>query len=185
MSKTAETEYGAIYNRKDYLGFGRRLGILFIDLITFSLIAIIIALIVAAVFTVAGMPDEDPRYPGYTFILVVIAALIYFPVLKATKAGTVGYRLFKARLVNLKGERASLLKSTMRFMFVFIGPFNFLFDLIWMGGNKHRQTFRDLFLGTYVIRRSAEPVSRGRIVYPTYDIASWNFTCSEVEDDRE
>ncbi|MBU8914011.1 MAG: hypothetical protein KOO61_08320 [Spirochaetales bacterium] len=76
MSKSAETEYGAIYNRKDYLGFGRRLGILSVDLIAFSLIAIILALIVAAVSTVAGMPDEDPRFLQYTFVLIVIAALV-------------------------------------------------------------------------------------------------------------
>ncbi len=28
MSKSTEPEYGAIYNRKDYLGFGRRLSAL-------------------------------------------------------------------------------------------------------------------------------------------------------------
>ncbi len=185
MSKSTEPEYGAIYNRKDYLGFGRRLSIVFIDIVAFALIALLLVFVVGIILTAAGMSDEDPRFLQYSFVLVVLAAGTYFPVLKATKIGTVGYRLMKARLVNLKGEQASLVKSTMRFGFAFIGPFNFLFDLIWLGGSKHRQAFRDLFVGTYVIRRNAEPVSRGRIVYPTYDIGSWNFTCSEVEDNRE
>jgi len=185
MSKSAEAEYGAIYDRKDYLGFGRRLSIVLIDIIAFSLIAMLLVVVVGIISTAAGMSDEDPRFLQYCFVVIVIAALIYFPVLKCTRIGTVGYRLLKARLVNLKGEQASLIKSTMRFMFVFIGPFNFLFDLIWLGGNNHKQGFRDLFVGTYVIRRNAEPVSRGRIVYPTYDVVSWHFTCSEVEDNRE
>lgn len=185
MSKSAETEYGALYERKDYLGFGKRVGILLIDIIVFVLLAAILMVLTSLITIIIGIHPYDSLGDQIALLVIMIAAFIYFPVLKATRIGTVGYRLFKARLVNLKGEKASLGKSTIRFLFVFIGPFNFLFDLIWLGGNKHRQTFRDLFVGTYVIRRDAEPVSRGRITYPTYDIASWNFTCSEIEDTRE
>lgn len=183
MSKSAETEYGAIYNRKDYLGLGRRLGIVVVDLIVFSAIALILAFIASIIEGISGLKPDDPMTAVLYMVPIMIAGLIYFPVLKATRIGTVGYMLFKAQLVNLKGERASIVKSTVRFMFFILGPFNFIFDLIWLGSNKQRQTFRDLFVGTYVIGRKAEPVSRGRIIYPTYDVLGWNFVCSEVEDD--
>lgn len=90
MSKSAETEYGAIYNRGDHLGFGRRLGI---------------------VEGISGLKPEDPMTSVLYLVPILIAALIYFPVLKATRAGTVGYLLFKAQLVNLKGDRTSIYYS--------------------------------------------------------------------------
>jgi uncharacterized RDD family membrane protein YckC len=186
MSTSAADNSGALYERKDYLDFGRRFGIVVVDIVVFTILALILSMIVGIIL-VAGfqMAPEDPRIGGITIIPIIVAGFVYFPVLKASGSGTVGYRVFKAKLVNLKGERASLVKSFLRFCFIIIGPFNWLFDLIWLGGNKHRQTFRDLFCGTYVIRRDAKPVARGRIVHPTYDVFAFNFVCSEVEDPRE
>jgi uncharacterized RDD family membrane protein YckC len=180
-----QSESGALYDLKDYIGFWRRFGIVTVDLIVFAVIAVILSFIVGLVAIAAGMAEDDPRIGAYSIVAALAAALVYFPVLKSTRIGTVGYRFFKARLVDLKGRQASVVKSFLRFSFVAIGPFNWLLDLIWLSGFKHKQAFRDLFVGTYVIRRDAEPIGRSSIVHPTYDVLGWHFTCSEVKDDRD
>ena len=181
----AGSRMGALYDLQDYVGFWRRMGIVTVDLIVYGLIALFLSVVVSFVSISSGMDAEDPRIGAVSVVAALVFALIYFPVLKSTRVGTVGYKLFKVRLVDLKGRQASLVKSFVRFCFVAIGPFNWLFDLVWLSGFKHKQAFRDLFVGTYVIRKEAEPIGRSRIIHPTYDVLGFNFTCSEVEDARE
>ena len=41
------------------------------------------------------------------------------------------------------------------------GPFNFVLDLVWMGADAEQQSLRDCYAGTYLVRRSAEPIGVG------------------------
>jgi hypothetical protein len=40
-------------------------------------------------------------------------------------------------------------------MFLFLGPFNYVADLIWLSGDPQRQALRDKFTQTYVVRKKA------------------------------
>jgi uncharacterized RDD family membrane protein YckC len=183
MGNTARYEFGVIYNERDYVGFWRRISIIIIDMLAFGLIAALVITVVAIVCTIASID-----YPTYetnvaTWVFVLIAAFIYFPVLKLKSKGTIGYRVLKCRLVALDGRQVSLIKSTFRFMFLVLGQFNAVFDLIWLGGDSHKQGLRDKIVGTFVVTTSAEPISRGIIRYPILNVLGMSIVYPEVEDD--
>ena len=97
------------------------------------------------------------------------------------QSGTLGYRLAGVKLVNLQGEPAGLFRSTCRFLFLFVGPINFLFDLLWLTSDANKQTLRDKFSRTYVVDRNAVPTGHGPIVYTQYFIATLSFVFPEVK----
>jgi hypothetical protein len=66
-------------------------------------------------------------------------------------------------------------------LFVLLGPLNWLIDLGWLSGDRHRQSLRDKFAQTYVIRQQTHPAGRGPIVFSHYDIFGFSFLFQEVE----
>lgn len=113
-------------------------------------------------------------------LVALCVAWSYLAGLKAGARGTLGYRVARVQLVDLRGNPARLGLCTARFLFLFGGPLNLLFDLFWLTTDPNRQTLRDKLSGTYVVRRGALPAGRGPITYPTYFIASMSFTMPEV-----
>ncbi len=91
-----------------------------------------------------------------------ILAYLYLSVLKASELRTPGYWLTGLRIVDLKGRRPSLARMTFRLVFWILGPIHPLYDLLYVSNDGQRQTLRDRLVGTYVVRRSAEPAGRGR-----------------------
>jgi hypothetical protein len=61
------------------------------------------------------------------------------------------------------------------------GPINLLVDIIWLGGDPNRQSIRDKFAGTYVVRRKAQPAGFAPIRYKTYFMFNYNLVFAEVE----
>ena len=182
MSLSDTNKYGAIYSNSDYLGTWKRLGIIIIDFVFFSLISILIIMFDLIVQSIGNPNGVEQSIHPITIFVIIAAIIFYFPVLKATKIGTLGYRIFKAKLVTLNGKRISVLKSVLRFFFIVFGPINFIFDLIWMSGDYRKQGLRDKIVGTYVITNAATPIAKGIIRYPIYDILGLSFTFAEVED---
>ena len=111
---------------------------------------------------------------------LLIVGFGYFVLLKRSRFRTLGYRLLRARIVNLQGSRPSIYALTIRLLFAVLGPLNFLLDLMWIPGDRYRQALRDKFAHTYVIRDRAEPVARGGIIYTSYHVLGMAFIFPEV-----
>jgi len=69
---------------------------------------------------------------------------------------------------------------TFRFFLLAIGPFELITDLIWLAGDEAKQTLRDKFVGTYVVRKTAKPIGEGKIIRTRLCVLGWNLEYSEV-----
>ena len=167
---TTQRKEGVYYRTADCSGVFRRLFIQAVDFVA-------LAALIAGLWWGTGFSEVlDEALVPASFAL----GYAYLAGLKATRFGTLGYLLADVRLVDLQGRQASLWRSTFRFGFLVFGPLNLLFDLIWVGGDPNRQSIRDKFAGTYVIRRRAIPAGRGPIDYKTYFLMSYSLVFPEV-----
>ena len=105
--------------------------------------------------------ERDPN--PYFWMLWPFASWLYLAVLKPSPVRTVGFRLANLKIVNLRGQRPSVLRMTFRLMLWMFGPFNLLFDLMWMGPDADHQSLRDCFSGTCVVRNDALPLGEGPV----------------------
>jgi uncharacterized RDD family membrane protein YckC len=94
-------------------------------------------------------------------VVLAIFVYVYLAILKPSRVRTLGFWLTGVRIVNHKGQRPSVFRMTFRLMLWILGPINPIIDFLWLGGDDHRQTLRDKFAGTYVIKRDATPVGQG------------------------
>jgi len=69
------------------------------------------------------------------------------------------------RIADIRGGRPSLLQMTIRLVPLLPVPWSFLFDLGWIIDEPQRQTLRDKWAGTYVVRQGAKPISTAPIHY--------------------
>jgi uncharacterized RDD family membrane protein YckC len=119
--------------------------------------------------------------PGVVMVgLWVALAFLYFVVLKKSRFGTLGYRLGGVKIVGLNGDSPSLGSLFVRMTFLFLGPTNYLFDLIWLSGDPHKQALRDKFAQTYVVRRSASPIGPAKVIWRQYYILGWSCLVREI-----
>ena len=174
-SESLNNSEGVYYDREAYAGFWLRL---IVDVIDISVI-MIISILSTALFMRVFTPSEQ--------LIPVICLLwstlwfIYFVLLKRSNFGTLGYKLCKVRVVNLRGNRPCILALTFRLIFAIIGPMNMLLDLIWLSGDENRQALRDKFAQTYVVKKNATPIGTGKITYCDFDLWSWRVMFREVK----
>ena len=163
---------GVYYSLADYAGFGRRLLILTID----GVLLFLAFIILLALYGLA--------MGGSSFHLVMasyaVLCFMYLAVLARSRMGTIGYKLTGVRVVDLSGKRPSLACMTYRSLFAVLGPFNALFDLIWLSGDPCRQGLRDKLAGTYIIRRGAEPEGVGLQKHVIITLGWWSLLFREV-----
>lgn len=166
---------GLYFRREDYAGFWLRL---WIDLIDVSIVAgICIALTIALLVILPAT-----KALGYAILSgCAIIVFSYFVVLKRTRIGTPGYIVGGVRIIGLNGELPGWYPLILRLLFALMGPLNPVVDLVWISNDKHRQALRDKFARTYVIKKNAQPIGTGKIVYRHYDVFAWNFIFREVE----
>lgn len=143
---------GVYYAPSDYIGLWPRIVILIVDSIV--LLVGVIALAALAQFIGA---------PGIISLLIIAFVWWYEVPLKRSKYRTVGYWLMGCKIVNLKGERPSLFMLTIRATMWALGPFNFLFDILWSGIDDDRQTLRDRFSSCCLVKLNAEPIGTGSV----------------------
>jgi uncharacterized RDD family membrane protein YckC len=168
-------EEGVYFDLENYVGVWRRV------LIDISDVIVAVVLCCLVFFPVLFFLPEDERLWTQAFFLVCAAVwFAYFVILKRSRFRTVGYIVGGARIVNLQGNQPSVVSLIIRLLFALIGPFNFVIDLFWVGGDPYRQALRDKLAHTYVIRKGAQPAGPGRIVYANYTIFGFNFLFQEV-----
>jgi uncharacterized RDD family membrane protein YckC len=167
VSGPGKPETGVYFRRGDYAPLWKRFLVDIADMI-------VAAIAWAVVFVFA--PSRDPALAIYAVIV-----FCYFVPLKRSRFRTLGYRLGGVRIVGLDGCPPGYWALTMRLMFAFLGPLNWLMDLMFLSGDPHRQALRDKFAQTYVVRKDAEPAGHGTLVYRYYEILVYNFLFREVQ----
>jgi uncharacterized RDD family membrane protein YckC len=162
---------GTYFAADAHVGLGRRLLSQIIDVAV--LISVSILLWIASVLL---FPN-----PGRAFLLaMVVVTWAYLAVAKQSKIRTIGFRLTNARIVTLRGQKPSILRMTFRLLLWMFGPFNFLFDLIWIGPDNDRRTLRDCFAGTCVVNNDAEPLGTAEIHLVYYNALGFNLVYPRV-----
>jgi len=144
-----------LYAASEYASLLRRFAILVVDGAVIFLAWCLIA---------ATMPHTIGPY-GRLNPKLVLSGLafgyLYLAISKPSRIRTLGYWITGVRIVDHKGQAPSLVRMTFRVFLWSLGPFNPVIDLLWLSGDRHRQTLRDKIAGTYVIRHEATPISRG------------------------
>ena len=155
MTTETTTTQGVYYNSQDYAGFLRRIVIACIDFV-----ALIVFWIILAIAWMYLHPDQD-FVPPASFWVVLISAFLYLAIIKRS-LGTLGYLIAGVRIVDIHGNRPSVIRMIGRFMWLFILPFSLILDVLWLTGEETRQTLRDKTVGTYVIKKKSMPIGAGK-----------------------
>ncbi len=138
------------------------MAILCIDLIALVLLTFLVLFAIAA-FWVVRYDETD--LPSQTVWIILAAAYLYCTVLQRSRIRTLGYILTGVRIVGIRGGKPSLLQMTVRLIPLLPVPWSLLFDLGWIVDEPHRQTLRDKWAGTFVIRKNAAPIGTAPIRY--------------------
>ena len=170
--KTAD---GVYFRHEDYASFWRRV---LIDVIDALVVGAICSVLAIALLVTFPLNRTTFQLISATF---AVTAFCYLVVLKRSKIGTIGYRIGAVRIVGLNGQTPSLSAVTLRLLFAPLGPLNWVLDLAWLSGNKHRQSLRDKLAHTYVVKVKAQPVGTGKIIYRYYEICRYNFLFREID----
>ena len=141
---------GIYYSRDDYAGFWRRL---VVDLIDFTLLLVAIVTVISGAVLI--VPTGEQALPHVLFWSALVLGFAYLVLLKRSRFRTLGYLVGGIRIVSIHGDRPSIWSLTIRALFAFFGPFNFLIDVIWLTSDQSRQALRDKFAHTYVIDRKS------------------------------
>lgn len=146
---------GVYYSPADSPGLLSRLLIDLVDLIAVIVIAIVFEMAWEAV-----VPDGFGMAAALSLFALWWAYLVP---LKRSRLGSLGFLLFRVKAVDLRGQRPTLWRMTLRLIVTLV--FNTLIDLIYLTSDSGRQALRDKLSGVYVVRRSAAPAGWGRFVY--------------------
>ena len=167
--------HGVYFAREAYAGLGRRIAIVLIDLV----VLLLGSLVVTALFVIFISDDIEQSERKYLGALVGWC-WVYLVIIEAIW-GTVGFWLTSVRIIDRLGKRVSIFRMTFRFLLLLFWPVYLLIDLCWAGGEESRQTLRDKFCGTYVIRKDAQPVGKGPIRVRFYAAFSWFVPLTEIQ----
>jgi uncharacterized RDD family membrane protein YckC len=172
---------GVYYARAAYAGVLTRFLIMVIDLA--AILAAGVALYLASRASYALAPENDDMMTVFlgSWSLVTYVYLVF---VESSSIGTLGFLLAGMKIVNLKGERPSFVRMTFRLLLWVLGPFHPLIDLLWLSGDRDRQTLRDKFAGTYVVRKAAVPCGEGAIRSVHYFLFGFSILFLEVERPR-
>lgn len=174
----ANQDEGVYYAHKDCVGLWKRFLIIFIDLTALFLCTL---LIVGILSTIGILPYRLENMGAASRVVFLATSCPYLVLLKRSYTGTLAYWLLSVRIVDLKGNPPSVFRMTFRWLLLIFGPFHFLVDLFWLGGDENKQTLRDKIVGTYVIGKYAHPIGQGVQVVRPYYFLGFSFLFREVK----
>ena len=105
---------------------------------------------------------------------------VYLAVIKSSNFRTIGYNLFGIKVVDLLGNSPNWSTMLIRFLLIFIGPFTFIIDILWLTGEQTKQTLRDKYAGTYVVKNTSIPKGTGLLRTVSLHFMGWNLSFKEV-----
>lgn len=167
VAEPAET--GVFYAPEDLAGLSRRIFVVAVDL----------TVVVFLLVPVGGLSDAGLLSSRTAVVSALVVAWAYLGWLKVTKFRTLGYRFAHVELVDLRGTPATVWRSTLRFLF-FVLYLGNLVDLVLITHDSNRQALRDKLVGTYVVRKGAQPIGSGPVSYPTYFVGGLTLVFREV-----
>ena len=162
-----KTSDSMLFSEEDYPGIWMRAAIVLIDSVVLLCVSFTFAMFCYAV----GVRNPDGMWLASSLVFFYV----YLTVLKQSQVRTVAFRVMGARIVNDKAERPSIFRMMFRLLIWAVGPFNVLMDFLWLGGDRNRQTLRDKFSGTWVVRRNAVPASSAKRKATSYNVGG--LTC--------
>ncbi len=157
-----ETHGAVCFDRRDYAGPARRLISLCVDYVAAIVLSFGVLIGVLYIYFLR-YPERD--LPPQAMWVVPVVAYLYLTVLKRSRIRSLGYILTGVRIVDIRGGRPSLLQMTVRMLPMLPVPWSLLFDLGWMVDEPQRQTLRDKWAGTFVVRRKAQGIGTAPIQY--------------------
>ncbi len=166
------------FDRRDYAGPVRRVVIVCIDFVAAVVLSFGVLVGVWWVWLIR-YPQSDP--PPEALWVVPAVVYLYLTVLKRSRIRTMGYLLTGVRIVNIEGKRPSLLQMTVRMLPLPLVPLTLLFDLAWVVDEPQRQTLRDKWAGTYVVRRGTQPIGTAPVRYKRIGCCGLFFIFPEID----
>ena len=161
-----EPERAVCFDRRDYAGPVRRVITASID---FVAVVVLFLVVLGGIWYVWLLRHPQGDLPPAPVWAALAAVYLYLTLLKRSRIRTLGYILTGVRIVDIRGGRPSVLQMTVRIAPV---PLSFvpllgalLFDLGWIVDEPRRQTLRDKWAATFVVRRHAKPVGTTPIRY--------------------
>ncbi len=170
---------GVLYSDSNYAGLFRRFVIVIVDAAVVFFAGMTFAFLWYYVLDPFGDPDAMLiwSWGGFSYV--------YLAVLKPSPVRTLGFWLTGVRIVNYKGTAPSLIRMTFRLFLWVLGPINPVIDFFWLGGDRHKQTLRDKFAGTYVIKCRASPIAYGKRKAAHYHVMGFIFIFWEIQPAEE
>lgn len=150
---------GVYYANADYAGLFRRV----LALVADAGVIILAGVMMEAARSYLAPPDSPYHLLKATWMAWLGFSYLYLVVIKPSRLRSLGYWLTGTRVVTLRGQRPSIVRMTFRLLLWLFGPFNLVYDLLWMGIDDDRQSLRDAFSGTYVVKADARPVGQGQV----------------------
>jgi uncharacterized RDD family membrane protein YckC len=152
---------GVYYAASDYVGLWPRIVILIVDTLVLAVGLVLLAMLVNLIVPADAVQG--------IFMLLAVAFVWWYEVpLKRSRFRTLGYWLTGCKIVNLRGEPPSYFMLTFRALMWALGPFSFLFDLLWCGIDDDRQTLRDRFSSCCLVKVNAEPIGQGQVQFTRF-----------------
>jgi hypothetical protein len=170
---------GVLYSDSDYAGLIRRFVIVIVDFAVLFCAEMAFTYLLYYELDPVGDPEVLLLWSWFGF------AYVYLVVLKPSAVRTLGYWLTGVRIVDYKEKSPSLIRMTFRLLLWALGPVNPLIDFFWLGGDRHRQAFRDKIVGTYVIKRRASPIGYGKRKAAYYNFMAATFIFWEIQPAEE
>lgn len=167
-----------LYAEGEYASLLHRFAIVIIDGAVIVLVWIILASMSRGTFDHFGRINQTLVLSCFAF------AYMYLAILKPSRLRTLGYRIVGVRIVDHSGKPPSIVRMTFRVLLWSLGPFNPVVDLLWLGGDRHRQTLRDKIAGTYVITHDASPIGRGNRKAAYYNLMGATLVLWEIHSDE-
>lgn len=170
-----------VFADRDYVGLFRR----FVNIVVDATILFLAMVVLSVAWAIALELTEEQDPPLEMWLTWLAFAYVYMVILKRSRLRTIGFWITGARIVDHSGLPPSIFRMTFRFLLLILGPVHPIIDLFWLGGDRHRQTLRDKFAGTYVVNRAATPTGPGVRRSAYYSFMGATFIFTEIHPDEE
>ncbi len=171
---------GIYFELESYAGFIRRFAAIIIDFIVLLALYVFLSIIPLLSLSIDAIHEYEGEPDSRLMLLMIAIAWGYLVILKPSKWRTVGYRMTGLKIINTRGNKPSIFTMTFRLLLWMFGPFHLLFDLIWLSVDSERQSLRDCYSGTYVVRANAEPIGTAPIHLAYYNALGYSFMYPRV-----
>ncbi len=178
----SEAHRAVCFDRRDYAGPVRRAVVVCIDFV----VAIALSFGVLLGIVCLWLIRHPKEYPSPEIVWVMpLVAYVYLTIVARSRIRTLGCIITGMRIADIRGRRPSLLQMTIRLVPLLPVPWSFLFDLGWIMDEPQRQTLRDKWAGTYVVRRGAKPIGTAPVRYKRIGFCGLFFIFPEIAERSE